>query len=48
MRLATVLHNNQSRVVAAIDDDHLLDLAAAAGDPSPFSDMLAVIDGGIE
>lgn len=46
MRLATVMHNNQARVVAAIDDAHLLDLAAAAGDPSPFKDMLSVINGG--
>lgn len=46
MRLATVNHNNQNRVVAFIDDDHILDLAAAADDPSPFSDMLAVINGG--
>jgi 2-keto-4-pentenoate hydratase/2-oxohepta-3-ene-1,7-dioic acid hydratase in catechol pathway len=46
LRLATVNHNNQNRVVAFIDDDHILDLAAAADDPSPFSDMLAVINGG--
>ena len=46
MRLATVHHNNQSRVVAALDDETLLDLAAAADGPAPFGTMLDVIEGG--
>jgi len=50
MRLATVLHNGQSKVVAAMDDDMLLDLGRAAElaryETNVFSDMQSVIDEG--
>uniref|UniRef100_A0A2A4YXG5 Fumarylacetoacetate hydrolase n=1 Tax=OCS116 cluster bacterium TaxID=2030921 RepID=A0A2A4YXG5_9PROT len=47
MRLATVFYLNQNRVVAAIDDNSLLDLAAATGSVEhPFGDMLSLIDAG--
>lgn len=47
MRLATVFYRNQNRVVAAIDDNSLLDLAAATGSVEhPFGDMLSLIDAG--
>jgi 2-keto-4-pentenoate hydratase/2-oxohepta-3-ene-1,7-dioic acid hydratase in catechol pathway len=47
MRLATVSHENQAKVVAALDDTHLLDLRAAAGaDGAAFADMQALIDAG--
>ncbi len=50
MRLGTVLHDGSARVVAALDDDTLLDLARAAGlagrDSAPFADMLTLIEAG--
>lgn len=48
MRLATVFHNNRPCVVAALDDENLLDLAAAANAPAPFGSMLELIEGGEE
>ena len=48
MRLATISHQDQAKVVAAIDDKTLLDLRAAAQntghDGAIFSDMLSLID----
>lgn len=44
MRLGTVIHEDQARVVAALDDAHLLDLTAAGG----WADMLSIINGGAE
>ncbi len=47
MRLATVSHSGAAKVVAAVDDTHLLDLRAAAGtDGAAFADMQALIDAG--
>ena len=50
MRLGTVLHEDAPRVVAALGDDTLLDLARAADlagkDSAPFADMLALIEAG--
>ncbi len=50
MRLATVLHQNRARVVAALDDEMLLDLDRAAElaryETTIFTDMLAVIQEG--
>jgi len=50
MRLGTVLHDGRARVVAALDDDTLLDLSRAAGltsaDSTPFGDMLTLIEAG--
>lgn len=50
MRLATILDNNTAKLVAAIDDDTLLDLnhaAALAKQPSDaFVDMLSLINAG--
>jgi 2-keto-4-pentenoate hydratase/2-oxohepta-3-ene-1,7-dioic acid hydratase in catechol pathway len=44
MRLATINHNGNDKVVAVLDDDRLLDLAAAAN--GPFATMLDLIDAG--
>jgi 2-keto-4-pentenoate hydratase/2-oxohepta-3-ene-1,7-dioic acid hydratase in catechol pathway len=50
MRLATVSHENRSRVVVALDDETLLDLDRAAGfaryETDTFTDMQRVIDEG--
>ncbi len=50
MRLATVLHNGQTKVVAAIDDETLLDLDRAAElaryETKVFTNMLSVIQEG--
>ena len=47
MRLATVFYQDKNRVVAAIDAEHLLDLAAATDSAEhPFADMLTLIDAG--
>ena len=47
MRLATVSHSGQAKVVAAIEGTHLLDLRAAAGaDGATFANMQALIDTG--
>lgn len=50
MRLATVTHAGQDRVVAALPGDRLLDLAAAAQsagrDPAPFATMLTLVEAG--
>ena len=52
MRLATVSHDNRERVVAALDDDRLLDLHRAAelegANAAHFVDMMAIIHGGDE
>lgn len=52
MRLATVTHHGRDRVVAAIDDETLLDIAAAAEGAgaanAAFSSMQALIEGGAE
>lgn len=45
MRLATVISESREILVAAIDDDTLLDLAAAQPEPS-FATMLDFINGG--
>ncbi len=44
MRLATVYHNGSDKVVAVLNDDRLLDLAAAS--EGPFTSMLDLIDAG--
>lgn len=44
MRLATVHHNRSDKLIAVLEDDRLLDLAAA-GD-GPFISMLDLIDAG--
>jgi 2-keto-4-pentenoate hydratase/2-oxohepta-3-ene-1,7-dioic acid hydratase in catechol pathway len=50
MRLATIIHENRSRVVAALDDETLLDLDRAAEfaryETRTFTDMLLVIGEG--
>ncbi len=50
MRLGTVEFEDRARLVAALDDDSLLDLAGAAGltgrDGAAFADMLALIEAG--
>ena len=50
MRLATVTHENQAKVMAALSDDTLLDLGKAAEtageDSEQFGDMLALINAG--
>lgn len=47
MRLATIFHQAQHKLVATIDDEHLLDLAAATNAlEHPFADMLSLIDAG--
>lgn len=47
MRLATVSHSGQAKVVAAVEGTHLLDLRAAAGaDGATFANMQALIDTG--
>lgn len=48
MRLATVSHLGQPIVVAALPDERLLDLAAAADEPVRFTDMLSFIEAGDE
>ena len=50
MRLATVHHNGRTKVVAALDDDMLLDLDRAAElaryETNVFTSMLAVVNQG--
>ena len=50
MRLGTVAREGRLLTVAVIDEERLLDLAAAAGasgvDPAPFADMVALVRAG--
>lgn len=46
MKLGTVLHSEGEKLVAVVDEDHLLDLTKASGGTEHFSDMVAMIEAG--